>query len=212
MGTGPGGSVFGGNSFYREPLGQSTLWGSIKRIFPEYWTQVGQRGATIPTTSTSSRTWTFSGWATRVSELRLIRWRPPSSCTPGFSIKRIFPKYWTAAPGTDRTLLQYPHGPVPELCLALPWCTAAGGTLYRSPVPIYPLELDKTNPQLALGPVPELWLRGGVGYPGVRTTFNHMATPLLLYPGFLDKTKFPWILIRRARYPQDPSTYDNTLS
>ena len=59
-------------------------------------------------------------------------------------------------------------------------------------------------PHLALGPVPEHWL--GVGYPGVRTTFSHMATPLVLYPGFLDKTNFPRILTPRVRYPQDPST------
>ena len=65
---------------------------------------------------------------------------PLSSCTPGFSIKRIFPEYWSRGPGNHWTLLQYPHGPVPEHCLALPGCTAAG-----SPVPIYPLGLDKTN-------------------------------------------------------------------
>ena len=69
---------------------------------------------------------------------------PLSSCTPGFSIKRIFPEYWSRGPDTHRTLLQYPHGPVPEHCLALPGCTAAGGTRHRSPVPIYPLGLDKT--------------------------------------------------------------------
>ena len=46
----------------------------------------------------------------------------------------------------------------------------------------------------------------GVGYPGVRTTFSHMATPLVLYPGFLDKTNFSRILTPRVRYPQDPST------
>ena len=27
-------------------------------------------------------------------ELRLATWRPPSSCTPGFSIKWISPEYW----------------------------------------------------------------------------------------------------------------------
>ena len=66
----------------------------------------------------------------------------PSSCTPGFSIKWIFSEDWPRGPGTHRTLLQYPHGPVPEHCLALPGCTAAWG---RSSVPIYPLGLDKTN-------------------------------------------------------------------
>ena len=59
-------------------------------------------------------------------------------------------------------------------------------------------------PYLALGPVPEHWLRGRL--PGVRTTFSHMATPLVLYPGFLDKTNFSRILTPRVRYPQDPST------
>ena len=47
-------------------------------------------GATIYTTRTRSRTWTLtSGYASRGSELRLATWRPPSSCTPGFSTKRI---------------------------------------------------------------------------------------------------------------------------
>ena len=54
--------------------------------------------------------------------------------------------------------------------------------------------------------VPYLNIDFGLGYPGVRTTFNHMATPLVLYPGFLDKTNFPRILSPRSRYPQDPST------
>ena len=138
----------------------------------------GAKGATIPTTRTMSRTWTLtSGWATRRSELRLTTWRPPLSCIPGSSIKRIFPEYWPAVTGTHRTLLQYPHRTVPELCLAFPWCTAAWGTWHKSPGPIYPLGLDKTNfprilnprgangqqyPQLALGPVPEIWLRNGI--------------------------------------------------
>ena len=52
----------------------------------------------------------------------------------------------------------------------------------------------------ALGPVPEHWLRGRL------PTFSHMATPLVLYPGFIDETNFPRILTPRARYPQDPST------
>ena len=155
-----------------------TLWGSIKQIFPEYWTPVVYRcwghpaqspmpiyslgldktnfprilnprrakGETIPTTRTRSRIWTLtSGWATRGTELRLTTWRPPSSCTLSFSIKRIFPEYWPARPGTHRTLLQHPHDPVPEFCLALPWCTVAGGSRHMSSVPIHPLGLDKTN-------------------------------------------------------------------
>ena len=55
--------------------------------------------------------------------------------------------------------------------------------------------------------VPYLNIDFGVGYPGVRTTFSHMATPLVLYPVFLDKTNFPRILTPRARYQQDPSTH-----
>ena len=89
---------------------------------------------------------TYCFWCgSRGLELRLATWRAPSSCTPGFSIKRIFPEYWPRGPGTHRTLLQYPHGPVPEHCLALPLCTAAGGSRHKSTVPIYPLGLDKTN-------------------------------------------------------------------
>ena len=56
------------------------------------------------------------------------------------------------------------------LLVRIPAQVSAGGTRHRSPVPIYPLGLDKTNfprilnprgargqqyPQLALGPVPE---------------------------------------------------------
>ena len=113
----------------------------------------GANEATIPTNRTRSRTWTLtSGWATRRSELRLTTWRLPSSCTPGFAIKRTFPEYWLTGPSTLRTLLQYPHGPVSELCLTLPWCTAAGGTRHRSLVPIYPLGLGKTNFPRILNP------------------------------------------------------------
>ena len=71
------------------------------------------------------------------------------SCTPGFSIKRTFPEYWPRGLGTHRTPLQSPHGPVPELCLALLRRSAAWGIRHRSPVPIYILGLDKTNfPQI----------------------------------------------------------------
>ena len=46
----------------------------------------------------------------------------------------------------------------------------------------------------------------GIGYPGVRTTFSNMPSPLVLYSVFLDETNFTRILIPRARYPQDHST------
>ena len=39
----------------------------------------------------------------------------------------LYPRTSTRGTGTHRTLLQSPHGPVPELCLVLPWCTADGG-------------------------------------------------------------------------------------
>ena len=64
---------------------------------------------------------------------------------PRFLDKTNFLRIQTCGPGTYRTLLQSPHDPVPELGLALLWRTAAGGTLHRSPVPIYPLGLDNTN-------------------------------------------------------------------
>ena len=80
--------------------------GLDKTNFPRKLNPRGAKGTTIPTTRTRSHTWTLtSAWATRGSELRLTTWRPPSSCTPGFSIKRIFVEYWSAAPGTHRTLL-----------------------------------------------------------------------------------------------------------
>ena len=54
--------------------------------------------------------------------------------------------------------------------------------------------------------VPCLKFDFGVGYPGVRNTFSHMATPSSCTPGFSIKQIFPRILTPRARYPQDPST------
>ena len=153
-----------GGTQHRSPVPIYPL-GLDKTNFPRILNPHGAKGATIPTTRSRSPG----------SELRLTTWRPPSSYTPGFSIKRIFPKFWPAGPGTHRNLLEYPHGPVPERCLTLPCCTAARGTQHRSPVPTYPLWLDKTNspwiliptgqrgkqfPQLALSPVRELWLRG----------------------------------------------------
>ena len=59
-------------------------------------------------------------------------------------------------------------------------------------------------PQLALGLVPEHWLRGRL--PGGQNYVSPHGDPLVLYPGFLDKTNFPRILTPRSRYPQDPST------
>ena len=112
-----------------------------KTNFPRIPNPRGAKEATLPTTRTRSD----FGVGYPGSELRLATWRTPSSCIPGFSIKRIFPEYWPRGPDTHRTLLQYPHGPIPEHCLALPGCTAAGGTRHRSPVSIYPLGLDKTN-------------------------------------------------------------------
>ena len=152
-----------------------------------------------------------SGWATRGSELRLTTWWPPSSYTPDFSTKWIFPEYWPAGPGTHRTLVQYSHGHVPELCLTLPWCTAAGGIQHRSPVPIYPLGLDKTNfPRIlnTLGakgatiPTTRTRSRTWTWSSGWATRVSEIRLttwPLVLYPGFLDKTNFPRILIRQAR-------------
>ena len=77
----------------------------------------GSQRATIPTTRTRSRTWTLtSEQATRVSELHLATWQYPLPCTPGFSIKQIFPEYWPHGPGTHRTLIN-PHT-VPSLNFA----------------------------------------------------------------------------------------------
>ena len=84
----------------------STLWGSIKRIWPEYWIPAWRRGQPYPQLALSPvpELWLRVGLPGG-SELRLTTWRPPSSCTPGFSKKRIFPEYWPAGPGTYRTLL-----------------------------------------------------------------------------------------------------------
>ena len=218
--------------------------GLDKTNFPRILNPRGAKGVNIPTTRTRSRTWPLtSGWAT------------------------LGPLYNT-------------HGPVPELCLTLPWCTAGGGTQHRSPVPIYPLELDKTNiprilnsrgetgakipttrtrsrtwtltsgratrgpelrlttwrpPSLVLYPgfldktnIPRILNSRGETGAKIPTTRTRSRTwtltsgratrgpelrlttwrppSLVLYPGFLDKTNFPRILTRRARYPQDPST------
>ena len=143
----------------------------------------------------------------------------PLDFYPGFLDKTNFPRILTRR-------ARYPKDPSTIPTRSRPWTLPRSPVVYRcwghqhrSPVPIYTLGLDKTNsprilnptgrrgqqyPKLALGPVRDLWLRGGL--PGVRTTFTHMATPLNFYPGFLDKTNFSRILTRRARYPQDPST------
>ena len=113
---------------------------SIRRIFPEYWTPAGQRRQQYPQLAIGPvpEHW-LRGRLPGGQNYVQPHGDPLSSCTPGFSIKRIFPEYWSHGPGTHRTLLQYPH------CLALPGCTAAGSTRHKSPVPIYPLGLDKTN-------------------------------------------------------------------
>ena len=109
-------------------------WGSIKRIFPGYWPPWGQSGQQYlqPALGYPGVRTTFNHMATPLV----------------FSIKRIFP---------DKTnfprILTRPHGPVPELCLALPWRTAARGTRLRSHVPIFPLGLDKTNFPRVLAPM-----------------------------------------------------------
>ena len=114
---------------------------SIKRIFPEYWTPAGQRGQQYPHLALGSRTRTLtSGVRTTFSHMAT-----PLVLYPGFLDKTNFPRILTRGSGTHRTLLQYPHGPVPEHYLALLVCTAAGGTRHSSLVPIYPLGLDKTN-------------------------------------------------------------------
>ena len=107
-----------------------------KTNFPRILNPRWAKGATIPTTRTRSRTSALtSGWATRRSELPLKTWRPP----------RLVPRVSQLNEFSLKTLLQYPHGPVPELCLALPCCTAARGTRQKSPLPNYPLGLDKMN-------------------------------------------------------------------
>ena len=70
---------------------------------------------------------------------------PPPVLYTGFLDKTNIPRILTPRARYHRTLLQYPHGPFSEHFLALPGCTAAGGTRNRSPVPIYPLGLDETN-------------------------------------------------------------------
>ena len=92
---------------------------SIKRIFPEYWTPERQREQQYPQLALGPVPdhWLrgrLSGGGVRTPFSHMAT---PSSCTPGFSIKRIFPEYWPRGPGIYRTLLQYPHGPVPEHCL-----------------------------------------------------------------------------------------------
>ena len=100
--------------------------------------------------------------------------------TPSFSInlKRMFREYDYACP-----LLAWPYyNPHTVLSLNFAWLSrvvpllwGGGGTRHKSPVPIYTFGLDKSifsriltprgangqsYPQLALGPVPDMWLRG----------------------------------------------------
>ena len=140
-------------------------------------------------------------------------------------MKRIFPEYWPAGPGTHRTLLQYPYGP----SLNFDWLSR-GVLLLGAPA------TNLLGPSTIRGSIkrifPEYWTSAGqrgnnthnkhygpylnfefeLGDPGVRTKFNHMATQLVLYPGFRNKTNFPRILTRQAPYPQDPSTSDLCFS
>ena len=179
-----------------------TTWGSVKRIF--LWAT----GATRPTTRTRFRTWTLDllvGYPGVRSTLSHMATPPPTSSSPGFSIKRIFPEYWPCGPGT-----QEGHSTIPTS--SRPWAFPGTPGAYRcirhrSPVPIYTLGFDKTNflwvparsgakaqrgqqyPQLALGPVPNLsppvpdhclsfYFDLSIGYPGsFRTMFSHMKTP-----------------------------------
>ena len=122
-------------------------WGSIKRIFPGYRPLAGQRRQQYPQLTLDlvpSLKFDFRvglpGVRTMFSNLAT-----PLVLYPSFSIKRIFPEYRPRGPGTPRTPLQSPHGPNSEVCLALPWRTAARGTRHTSAGPISPLGLDKTN-------------------------------------------------------------------
>ena len=59
------------------------------------------------------------------------RHRSPVPITPWGTIRRIFPRIIPRGAKGIRiatTPLQSPHGPVPDICLALPLRTAAGGT------------------------------------------------------------------------------------
>ena len=128
----------------------------------------------------------------------------PLSCTLGFSIKRTFPEYRYRGPGTHRTLLQSPQGHVPELCLVLPLCTAAGDTRHRSPVPIYSLGLDKTNfPRI---PSPSVAKEAQI--PTTRTRSRNWSLTLRLATWRPHSSCTPGFSINRilfVLYPQDPS-------
>ena len=136
-----------------------TPWDSIKRILSGYRPTVGQRGQQYPQLALGP-----------------------------------VPELWPCETGTQRTLVQSPYGHVPELFLALPWRTAAGDC----PTPVscvgLPPGLDKTN--FPWVPTPR-WEKGatipitrtrsrtwtltyGKATRGTfRTTFSHMATPLV---------------------------------
>ena len=146
--------------------------------------------------------------------------------TPLFLYSGFLDKFKTNVSRILTTRARYPQDPSTIPIRSCPWILPGspmsysagwgGGaecTRHRSPVPIYTLGLDKSifpriltprwakgqqHPQLALGPVAELWLRGRP--PVVRTTFSHMATALVLYPGFLHKMNSPRTLTLRARY------------
>ena len=106
--------------------------------YPQYPT-------TIPT---RSRPWTLTSspvaYRCWESELHFATWRPPSSCTTGFLIKRIFPEYWPRVPCTHRTLLQSPHGPVPGSLVTHRWGCKNYVQPRGDPFVLYPRFLDKT--------------------------------------------------------------------
>ena len=69
-----------------------------KTNFPRILNPVGAKGSTIPTPRTRFHTWTLTGVGYPGVRTTFSHMTTPSSCTPGFSIKRIFPEYWPAGP------------------------------------------------------------------------------------------------------------------
>ena len=110
-----------------------TLWGSINE-YSRILTPRGAKRATIPTPApidTVPELWLrgrLLGGHSYVSHMST-----PLVLYSGFLHKTKFPRILTHGPGTHRALLQFAHGPVLELCLALPWRAAAVGTRHRSP-------------------------------------------------------------------------------
>ena len=107
--------------------------------FPRILNPAGQRGQQYPQLALGPVPNIDIGVGYPVVRTTFSHMATPSSCTPGFSIKRTFPEHWPRGPGTHRTRPWTLPG-----SLGMYRCWGHPGD-HRSPVPIYPLGFIKTN-------------------------------------------------------------------